>query len=45
MAKAVSVLPEDKREMAVESLRSTGKWTERGENAFNGVSIERRRLK
>ena len=45
MAKAVSVLPEDKREMAVESLMSTGKWTERGENAFNGVSIERRRLK
>ena len=45
MAKAVSVLPEDKREMAVESLRSTGKWTERGENAFNAVSIERRRLK
>ena len=47
MAKAVSVLPEDKREMAVESLMSTGKWTERGEreNAFNGVSIERRRVK
>ena len=45
MAKAVSVLPEDKREMAVESLMSTGKWTERGENAFNAVSIERRRLK
>ena len=45
MAKAVSVLPEDKRELAVESLMSTGKWTERGENAFNEVSIERRRLK
>ena len=30
MAKAVSVLPEDKREMAVESLMSTGKWTNAG---------------
>ena len=45
MEKAVSVLPEDKRKMAVESLMSTGKWTERGENAFNGVSIETRRVK
>ena len=45
MAKAVSVLPKDKREMAIESLMSTGKWTERGENGFNGVSIERRRVK
>ena len=45
MAKAVSVLPEDKREMALRSLLSTGKWTERGENAFNARSIERRRVK
>ena len=43
--KAVSVLPEDKRKMAVESVRSTGRWIERGENALNAVSIERRRLK
>ena len=44
-AKAVSILPKDKREMAVESLKSTGRWTERRENEVRGVSIEKRRLK
>ena len=44
-AKAVSVLPEGKRRMAIESLLSTGRWTERGENVVHGLSIEKRRLK
>ena len=45
MARAVSVLPEHKRDTAVESLRSTGEWSERGQDSLKSVSIRRLRLK